>query len=790
MRVLDKKLLRNIRKSWGQALAITMVILCGTAAYISMASAHRNLLLTRNSYYAHYRFADFQIMLERAPTTAVFKVENLHGLREARGRIVKEVNLDIEGVDEPRIGRIISMPDRDVPVLNDICLVSGRYFEPGASNEVILSDAFARENRLGIGDRIRASINDKKQPLRIVGTAQSPEYIYMIRNAQEFIPSPARFGVLWVAEEFAEMAFDMNAARNDIIGAVNDPNQLEEILDKAEKLLEPYGVFATIKREDQISHRFLSDEIKGLEVTARIIPAIFQGIAALIILVLLNRMVKNERTQIGLLKAYGYSHWTVSAHYLKFALILGIAGCLGGFAVGQWLANAMIELYVEFFQFPVLRSRMYPDVLIRAAGITLAFALLGALTAARQAARIQPAEAMRPAAPRSARRTVFERVEVVWRNLSFTWKMIVRNVSRYRFRAFLSVFGVMLSAGIMLLGLFTMDAVYYMLDFQFQEVQREDVRITLATERGKGALHEIARLDYVRHAEPILQYPFEFRSKWRKKDVAITGLPQNAQLMRLIDTQGRTVNIGDRGLVISERLATDLGVQPGDAITIKPLLGRITKKTRVLVSQVARQYLGMSAYMNLDALSRILEEPFAMNAALVRTERRKERALNRTLKDVPAVASVEIKRESYQSIKETLAESMRISSTFLALFSGIIAFAIIYNSTSVSLAERQRELASLRVMGFTMGEVGGIIYNENFLLAAVGLLAGYPFGMLMCKLIVVAYETELYRIPFHIEPRTFTVTGVLTVLFVVLANLAARRRIRALDVVEVLKARE
>jgi len=353
-----------------------------------------------------------------------------------------------------------------------------------------------------------------------------------------------------------------------------------------------------------------------------------------------------------------------------------------------------------------------------------------------------------------------------------------------------SVFGVMVSVGIMLLGFFSMDSMYYMLEFQFQEVQREDVRVALALERGRDTLHEMARLDHVRRAEPMLQYPFEFRSRWRKKDIAITGFPRDAQLIRLVDTHGRHVDIGDRGLVITERLAQDLGVAPGDAITVKPLFGRITKTSRVVVSQVVRQYLGMSAYMNLDALSRILDEPFAMNAVLLRTERGKEQAINRALKDVPGVASVEIKQAAYKSMKDTLAEAMRISAVFLALFSGIIAFAIIYNSTAVSLAERQRELASLRVMGFTVGEVGSIVYNENFLLSALGLVVGYPFGLLMCRLIVMAYDTELYRMPFHVEPDTFITTGVLTVVFVLLANLAVRRKIHTLDMVEVLKGRE
>lgn len=790
MKVLHKKLMRDILRAKGQAFAVAMVICCGAASYITVASSYRNLLLTRDSYYAQYRFEDFSILLEQAPETAAFRVEAIPGVRQARGRIVEDVNVDIEGQKGQRTGRIVSMPDHDEDVIDDIVVLSGRYFDKGASNEVILSDAFATANGLEVGDRIQATINNRKQTLRIIGTALSPEYVYMIRNARDFFPKPERFGIMWVPETWAEMAFDMSAAVNNIVGLVEDPEDLDAVLDSAEKLLDAYGVYATVKGEDQISNRLLSDEIAGLGVSARIIPSIFLGIAALILLVLLNRMVRQERTQIGLLKAFGHSNWTVGGHYVKFALALGVVGCLLGIVVGQYLSQQIIQMYVQFFQFPVLRARVYPDVLANAMAITVAFAMVGAISAARRAAKIDPAESMRPEAPRHGHRTLIERAGILWRNLSFTWKMIVRNVGRYRIRAAITVFGVMISAGIMIVGFFSMDSMEYMISYQFEEAQRDDVKINLAREMGKDALFEIQRLPYVRRAEPLLQYPFEVRSAWHKKDVSVTGMPRDATMMVYTDAQGRRMDVGDSGIVLSESVAEDLGVTPGDILTLKPLQGRITDERRVPVRQVVEQYLGAGAYMNIHALSEVLDESLAFNAALVRTETGREQAVSVELKDYPGVATVEVKEESLQALRNTLQESFSISNQILAIFAGVIAFAIIYNSTIVSLTERQRELASLRVMGFSIGEVGRILYNENFLLSAIGLVLGIPFGMAQSWLIVRAYDTELYRLPFYISSTTFWRTGAFIVVFVVLANLAARRKIHTLDMVEVLKERE
>lgn len=790
MRVLNKKLMRNVRQSWGQSLAVAAVVMLGTAIYVAFASAHRDLLLTRDTYYEKYRFADFTLMLDQAPATAVFRVENFPGVREARGRIVEDVNLDIEGEDQPRIGRVISMPDRQGPTLNGLAMQTGRYFQSGTANEVILSKDFAVQNNLGPGDRIEASINGKKHSLQIIGTALSPEYVYMIRNAQEFLPKPERFGILWVSASFAEMAFDMESAVNDIVGVVAPGVNLEALLEELKDELDSYGVYATIKKEDQTSNMFLSSEIKGLEVSAKVTPAIFMGIAAVILLVLLNRMVRQERSQIGLLKAYGYANWGIAFHYIKFALILGFAGSTAGTLLGLLLANMMVRMYVEFFQFPLLRSRIYLDVILVAAGITVVSAGLGALMAASKAVRIQPAEAMRSETPRYGHHTIFERIPQLWRRLSFTWKMIIRNVGRYRFRAGFSIAGVAIAAALMIIGFFSMDSIRYLIEFQFNRLQQEDMRVTFAREMGRGAWHDMRHLKYVRQAEPLLQYPFEARRGWRKKDLAIIGLPRDAKLMALVNSEGEIIDVGEDGLVLTERLAKELGVVAGDAVVLKPLMGRLDKERAIRVSQVVQQYLGEAAYMNIDALSRLLDTSFAMNAALLRTERGRELALARELKDVPGIVGVEIKAETVQSIKDTMEQSMRISNVVLGLFSGVIAFAIIYNTTLVSLAERKRELASLRVMGFTQREVGRIVYNENILLSTVGLLVGLPLGLGLSRLLINAYDTEMFRMPFHIEPKTFVMACFWIAVFVALANLAARRKLHNLDMVEVLKERE
>jgi len=789
MRILDRKLTRNLMRAKGQSVAVAAVIMVGVTTLVTILSAYRGLKLTRDTYYRQYRFADFWVPLERAPARAVRKVEAVPGVLRAEGRIVEEVNLDVPGVELPRKGRLISVPEKGARI-NGVHLVSGQWFSAATTNEVVLSDSFAQANGLGPGDLIHATMNDRKQPLRIVGTGLSPEFVYAIPNTREFVPDASRFGVLWVREDFAEMALGMQEARNEIVGFLDPSADPDAVLDRVEDVLQQYGALTAIERKDQVSNRYLSDEIKGLSVSARITPTIFLGIAAMILTIMIERIVRRERAEIGVLKAFGYSNAAIAAHYVKFALALSLAGALLGTVAGYFLALNLMKVYVQFFHFPILRHRFYPDIFALSLLVSAMAGGLGAAWAVKRAVGIDPAQAMRPEAPRAGHRLFLERIGFVWRRVSFIGKMIFRDIFRYKLRAALTVFGVMMSAAILMLGFFGGDSMDYLLRYQFDVLQREDLRVGLWTERGKAAWYEAMRYPGVRRTEPQLNYPFKLKNGWREKDVLVTGIVPNASMTRLETIDGRPFALPEEGLVITHPIARDLGVGPGSTVIMKPLLGRVEREVEVPVRAVVRQYLGIGAYMDLRALSRTLREPFAMNTLLMQVDPADQPKLVRFLKDVPAAASVEVKREVQRKAEETMAESMAISNLFIGVFAGVIAFAIIYNSTVISLTERQRELASLRVLGFTLAEVRRIVHGENALLATVGTLLGIPLGLALCKALISAYDTDLYRMPFHVSDATYVKSLLALAAFAFAANLATRRRIARMDLVEVLKERE
>jgi len=790
MNTLNKKLLRDINKSKGQVIALMAVIMCGIACFVCFFSSHRNLKLSRDSYYTQYNFADFYIPLEKAPNRAIYNINNIKGVKVAQGRIVKEVSLDLQDDDRPKVGRIISLPDKQGFTINNIYILSGRYFSPDQLDEVIINDRFAKANNLKIGDWISAVIDNKKHKLKIIGTALSPEFIYMIRNTQEIIPNPENFGILYVRKYFAEMAFDMRESCNEILGLTDSTANLDEILEIAEKRLESFGVFTTIKKKDQLSNYYLSNEIKELSVTAKIDPLIFLGVASSILLIMLGRLVKRQRNEIGILKAYGYSNGIIMAYYVKFALFITTFGTLLGVILGQFFSNKLMGWYIKFFQFPVYTLKFHIDIFFMSLVISAFFGLIGTFSAVYQVMKIAPAESMRPEAPKLAKKLLLEQIAIFWKNLSFTGKVITRNIFRHKIRSFFSILGVGLATSILIVGYFSFDSVNFLIKNYFIHTQKQNVKVTFERERGKDAFYELKRLNYVRKAEPVFDYPFQIKKGWRKKDILVTGLLKSSSLLKLMDSEGKTIHINEKGLLIPEIIAKEMDIRVGDDVILKPLIGKITKEKIVKVDNIVTQYFGISAYMNIEQLSKIMNEAFIINSALLDVEEDKIMKLNKDLKDVPAIAVIEIKDDLMKNLKQTIQKVFNVMGTFLTFFAGIIAFAIIYNSTSITILERQRELASLRVLGFTPKEVGDIVFNENIILAVVGIAFGIPLGLYFCKLLVSAYQTDLFRFPFYIRNETYVISAITILAFILISNLISKRKINQLNLVEVLKAPE
>lgn len=787
MRSLDKKVLRELWEMRGQALAIAMVIASGVGTFVMSVATLESLQTSRVAFYAENRFADVFASLKRAPEGVQERIAAIPGVQAVDTRVVASVTLDVLDFPDPVTGRLISIDEDGGSLLNATMLRRGRMLDPLRADEVLASEGFAEAHGFEPGDRIDATINGRRQRLTIVGVALSPEYIYMIAPGTTF-PDFARYGVLWMNREPLANAYDMDGAFNDVVLDLAEGAREEEVIEQLDLVLDRYGGLGAIGRDDQLSHRFLSEEFRQLRLMATLFPVIFLSVASFLINVVISRLVRTQREQVATLKAFGYSSFVVFLHFAKMIGLIVVLGVAIGIGIGLWLGSYMGQMYMAFYKLPYLRFMVPPWVVASSLLISLAAALSGAGYSVLQAVRQPPAQAMRPEAPAVYRQSFIERLGLR-RFIAQPTRMILRHVERRPVKSAMTALGISFSVAILMTGLFFSDAVDVMVDVQFGLAQREDLAVSFVEPTSYGAYFELLALPGVHYGEPFRAVAVDLRNGHRSFRTAIQGREPGADLARLIDTDLNPVPVPEQGLVLTRYLAEVLGARAGDEITVQVREGARPLR-QVALTALVNEYIGVSAYMDRVALNRMMREGNAISGVYLAIDPAYRDEIFATLDGMPRVAGVGEKEKSIQSFFESAGNQLlawALINTFLA---GSIAVGVVYNSARIALAERSRELASLRVLGFRRAEVSYILLGEMALLTLAAIPLGFAVGAGLCVYMVTAFSTDLFRIPVVIDPSTFSYAAGVVLVASVVSGLIVRRRIDRLDLVAVLKTRE
>ncbi len=787
MTPLNHKLVRDLVHLRGQMAAIALVVACGVASYVSMRSTYQSLLISQATYYSSYRFADVFANLKRAPDSLAARISEIPGVASTRTRVVVSVTLDVPGLDEPAAGRLVSIPERQAPMLNDLFIRRGRYVEAGRTDEVIVSEAFAEADQLAVGDHVSAVLNGRWKELQIVGIALSPEYIYEVSGGQIF-PDNKRFGVLWMSQEALGPAFNMEGAFNDVSVTLAREANKQEVISRLDSLLAQYGGLGAYDRGDQISHRFISDEISQNRVSGTILPAIFLGIAAFLIYIVMSRLVSTQREQIGLLKAFGYGSVGVGMHYLKLALAPVLAGVTLGTAAGLYFGSRLTAVYAQFYRFPLLRYEISSELLATTILLSIAAASLGALSAVHRVILLPPAEAMRPEPPPKFRTGVFEQLGL-HRLFPPAVRIMIRNLERRPVKALFSTLGIAMAVAMLVVGLYFFDALDHIIKVQFGEVQREDMTVVFNEPRPAHTRYELEHLPGVLISEPFRSVPVRLRSQYRSRRTSILGLTPPSDLRRLVDMDLRSFAVPGEGVVLTTKLADLLGLKQGDTVVVEVLEGSRPIR-EVMVSGLVNELIGINAYMHIETLNQLMHEGGTISGAYFSVDPLHTPQLYQLLKRTPAVSGVSIKATALASFKEIIARSLRIFTAVLVGFACVIALGIVYNGARIALSERGRELASLRVLGFNQAEVGFMLLGEQAILTIFAAPLGFAIGFGICALIPSLLDTELYRLPLVITSKTYAFSFAVVAAAAILSGLLVSWRLRHLDLIAVLKTRE
>ena len=787
MPALDRKLLRDLLAMKGQVLAIALVIGAGMSLFVMYLSNFDSLRRTQQAYYSRQRFADVFASLKRAPEGLAGRIAAIPGVARVETRVVSDVVLDVPGLDEPATGRLVSVPADRRPALNDLYLREGRWVSAARPDEVLASEAFAQAHGFHAGDQVSAIINGRMRRLTIVGVALSPEYVYSIRPG-EIVPDARRFGIFWMERRALASAFDMEGGFNDVVLGLERGARPEAVIADLDRLLLRYGGRGALPRALQVSNWTLDSELRQLQTMGVAIPLIFLLVATFVLNVAITRALALQRPQLAALKALGYTNGELAWHYLKWALAVASLGVVIGTAAGGWLGAGLTELYNQYFHFPILLYRLSVPLILAAVGVSVLAAMVGAFSAVRRAVAIPPAEAMRPEPPARYRPSRFE---TPWlrRRLSAAVWMVLRNLERHPFRAATSVLGIGFAGAILVMGFALVDAMEQLIETQFAVAERQDVSLTFVEPASPAALYAVQRLPGVLRVEPQRIVPARLRVGPRQRNLAVTGVSADPQLRRIVDRAGRVVTLPPEGLVLSATLARALDVSPGEVVTVEVLEGRQPVRQVRLVGLVD-DTLGLSAYMELGALHGLMREGATLSSATLQVDRAREPELAARLKRLPAVAGVAFKRLVVESFRRTLAQNMGLTIGITVVFAGIIASGVVYNAARVSLSERSRELASLRVLGFTRAEISGILLGELAALTLAALPLAALLGAGLARLLVWSVESEVYRFPLVITPQAMAWSALVVVAAAIGSGLIVRRHLDRLDLVSVLKARE
>lgn len=786
MRALDRKMLRDLRRLWAQALAIAAVLACGIMMMVGMSMTQSTLRATQAAYYDRYRFADIFAGVTRAPRAVVAEAQRIDGVALAEGRIGFQAVLDIDGLEAPASGRVVSLPARgaelDVPMVR-----RGRLPDPDHEDEVAINEPFGQANDLLPGATFRAVLNGRLRELTVTGWVLSPEFVYTIAPGA-MMPDDRRYGILWMGEAAAEAAMDMGGAVNEIalrLARGADPRAVTDALDR---LLDPYGGTGAYGRDRQMSHAFLDSEMNQLGVLATTIPPIFLVVAAFLVNMVLGRLIKMERTQIGLLKAIGYGANTIAWHYLKLALLIGITGAALGVAMGQWIGSGLIGQYQQYFRFPVYLRDPAGGVMLVAAGLGLLTAALGGLQAVRASVRLPPAEAMSPPAPPAFSRGWLDRTVSALR-VRQTSMMILRSILRWPGRAAITLFGVTSSVALLVASYFMFDSVEIMADTMFTLSNRQQVTLVLAQSQPESAVLDALSLPGVRQAEGAYSMPARLVHGHRERLTSVAAHFGGETLARLIDDTGRNVPLPASGLVLPERLASALDLAVGDSVRVE-MLAPPRESLDLPVAAIIAQGMGQEAHIAAPALFAAMRVAPQINRINLLADPDALPALNAAIKTTPAVAGLTDWREVRRQFDETLQQNMFTMLTIQTLVGLMTAVGVVYNAARIQVSERSHELASLRVLGFTRWEVGFVLVGEIMLLTLLAIPLGWALGYALAAGLVGAMSTDLMSIPFVVTRRTYALAGLAVFAASLGAVLLVRRRLDRVDLAMALKARE
>ena len=786
-RSLSTKLLRDLYRLAGQAITIVMVIACGVASYVALQGCYISLQESRDVYYSMFRFADLFVSLKHAPEPIKGRLEQIPGVAEVETRLVEPVLVPLENSEEPATGSVVSLPSFGEPLLNAVMLKTGRLPQFEHSDEALVLDSFVTANGLKLGDTLSVVMSGVKRDVRIVGTGQSPEYVFSAASGS-LVMRDAAFVVLWMDRKGVEPLFRKEAAFDSALLRLDPGAQKKQVISSIDTVLAPYGGLGAYGRDLQASNRMVSGELDQLRSSAITVPTIFMAVAAFLVNVVLSRVVALHRPQIATLRALGYSSFEVGFHYMSLVLLIALVGGGVGVALGLYLGDGMMNLYRPYFRFHELLFHAPAALWLQALLISTLAGVTGGLYTVYSLMKLPPAEAMRPEAPIAYKSAPIEN-SLFAVLLGSGGNMILRELWRFPIRTSLSILGIAASVAVSMTARFSVDAIEVLRDLEFIQSHRETMQVSFRKPVAELALTELKQMPGVISVESSRTTAIRLRNGSISRDVGLTGHIEKQHLTRVLQWPTSEVPIPEHGIVLPVALANALGVKENDQIHLETMEGE-HREYWMPVALVSEETVGLRAHVSLATLRRLLGEQGTITEAYLRVDPELENVLVDRLVSMPNVGAIVKPKTIIESFDQQTGASMGTTMFILSSFGAVLAMGIVYNNARVALSTRGRDLATLRVLGFTRAEISVLLLGELAVQVLLALPVGVLLGSWMLSALMSASSTEVYRLPPTFSIKTAAYAIIVTLCAALVSALLVRRKLDKLDLLETLKARE
>ncbi|WP_152397296.1 ABC transporter permease [Paenibacillus guangzhouensis] len=769
------KLIRDIKQSIGQFIALVLIIAVGAFFYAGLVTYSDKLSTYTKDYFEEHHLSDLNVYYSQISKDDVAGLSKIEGIHKIEGRYTFDATQAFE--DDKTSLKIHSIPENNE--INTLTMIEGSI--PTKKDEIIVDSHYAKEHEYHVGDQIRINANGRDVKFTISGLGENVEYVKKNETQDH-----KAYGVAYIAEAAIPEIAD-GFSYNEIMIDAQDGYDIDLLGQSIEAQSKQLSYLNQVSKERTFNYSKIHETIYNNGMMSKVVPFVLFLIAAIILFLTMSRIIDSQRNQVGIMKALGVKNRTIMLHYMGYPVLAGIVGSILGSVVA---ASVFIPLVTassaKSHSLPGITYSLSIYSIIPPILFSSAFGLLACYLSGRTILKERAAQAMRPKPPKTMKKLVIERVPGLWRRISYSYKLILRNIFLNKPKAIASSIGVVVST-VLLITAFGTQAALLKVANQIEDVYKYDLRVdyTMGT-----SIDTINLPSGIKNSYDLSTFPVEFIKKDEKENATLVVTAKENSLIHFFDEKDNEISLENNGVLVPKSYADKYQIVEGDIIQIKftaPELKNKTVDTKVL--QISTQYSNPSFYIT-PAYLKSFDIDYRPTSLLVEANSTIDLiSVRNFFEQDPHVDTIGDKTDLKKSAQYILKQNSFVFIMF-TICAVILSFSAIYTISSINIYERNRELATLKVLGYQKNKINRLIFFENIILTTFAVIVALPISGYMYALIVKALSSTHQQIPNKLNILIMLVSVILAFLLTILANLLLRRKVTKINMIESLKSIE